>query len=382
MKTIVILLENFYPAYKGGGPIQSITNLILLLENEYNVYVITSAYDLGSKNIMPGIKPNTWENILLPQTKQNIKVWYAAKSKPGYRFFKRLMLEKIPDFVYINGIFSYSLFLIPLTVIKNLNNKPKIIICPRGMLQKGALANKWFKKKSYLNILKFSGLVNKAVWHATNAEEEEDILKYFVVNNGVVIAMNIPKEPVGQVSFVKKVSGNLKLIYLSLITEKKNLLFLLRLIKATENISLDIYGPVKDNAYWNECHKLINEMAYKAKYLGDVLPLEVQNTFSKYAVSALLSKGENFGHALYESLSVGRPIITSNFTPWNNLVQLKAGWNLDISNFSKCIEELNRIKELDQSEFSKFCTGAYELAKDYFIKSNNLDNYKKLFSVL
>lgn len=381
MKTIFILIDNFYPAYKGGGPIQSITNLILSLENEYNVYVITSAYDLRSKIIMPGIKPNTWNNVLLPQSKKTIMVWYGEKVNPDYRAFKKLILEKKPDFVYMNGIFSYSLFLAPLLTIKNLHTKPKLIICPRGMLQKGALADKSFKKKIYLKVLKFSGLANKAMWHATNVEEKEDILKYFVVNNGVVIAMNIPKEPVGQVSLAEKLSGNLQLIYLSLITEKKNLLFLLRLIKATENISLDIYGPVKDNAYWNECHKLINEMTHKAKYLGDVLPLEVQKTFSKYHASVLLTKGENFGHALYESLSVGRPIITSNFTPWNDLVQHKAGWNLDISNFSQCIAQVNKIKELDQSEFSKFCTGAHELAKNYFIKSNNLDNYKKLFSI-
>jgi len=315
LKTILILIENFYPAYKGGGPIQSITNLILSLENEYNVYVITSAYDLQSKVIMPGIKPNTWNNVLLPQSKKTIMIWYGEKVKPGYRTFKKLILEKKPDFVYMNGIFSYNLFLVPLLAIKNLHTKPKLVICPRGMLQKGALADKSFKKKIYLKVLKFSGLVNKAVWHATNVEEKEDILKYFVVNNGVVIAMNIPKEPVGQVSFVEKISGNLKLIYLSLITEKKNLLFLLKLIKATENISLDIYGPVKDNAYWNECNKLINEMTHKVKYHGDVLPLEVQNTFSRYHASVLLTKGENFGHALYESMSVGRPIITSNFTP-------------------------------------------------------------------
>ena len=380
MKTIFILIDNFYPAYKGGGPIQSITNLILSLENEYNVYVITSAYDLRSKIIMPGIKPNTWNNVLLPQSKKTIMVWYGEKVNPDYRAFKKLILEKKPDVVYMNGIFSYSLFLVPLLAIKNLHIKPKIIICPRGMLQKGALADKSFKKKIYLKVLKFSGLVNKAVWHATNVEEKEDILKYFVVNNGVVIAMNIPKEPVGQVSLAEKLSGNLQLIYLSLITEKKNLLFLLRLIKATENISLDIYGPVKDNAYWNECNKLINEMTHKVKYHGDVLPLEVQNTFSRYHASVLLTKGENFGHALYESLSVGRPIITSYFTPWNNLQNLNAGWNLDIDDSTACKSLLKEIIDMPQQQYDSFCIGAYDLAKTYFNSLDIQKSYAMLFS--
>ncbi len=380
MKTILILIDNFYPAYKGGGPIQSVTNLILSLQNDYNIYVITSAYDLKSETIMPGIKTNTWNIVSLPQSTGTIKVWYANKWNPGYSTFKRLIHHITPDFVYLNGIFSYNLFLVPLIAIKNAKNKFKIIICPRGMLQKGALADKSLKKKTYLRVLKISGLVNKAVWHATNAEEKEDVLKHFGENNEVIIAMNIPKNPIEKICCIAKTAGNLKLLYLSLITEKKNLLFLLELIKAIEDMSLDIYGPVKDNAYWSQCIKLINEMPHKVKYLGSILPSEVQNTFSKYHASILLTKGENFGHALYESLSVGRPIITSNFTPWNNLEHYKAGWNLDISDHLQCIHKLNEIKHLDQSEYVKFLTGAYDLAKDYFTKSNDLKNYKKLFS--
>lgn len=380
MRKILILLENFYPAYKGGGPIQSITNLILSIENEHDVYVITSAYDLQSKVIMQNIAQNTWNTVLLPQSKKNIKVWYGEKNKFRYKIFRQLLKEIKPHILYMNGIYSYNLFLLPLFVAKNLYPKPKIVICPRGMLQKGALADKSFKKKAYLKFLKFSGLVDKTVWHATNVEEKDDVLRHFVANE-VVIAINIPKKPVNEIKFIEKVAGTLQLIYLSLIAEKKNLLFLLQLIKATKNISLDIYGPVKDQKYWKECQQLINLMTDKVEYHGDVTPGEVQNAFTKYHALAILTKGENFGHALYESLSSGRPVITSNFTPWNNLEENKAGWNLNISDFSACIIQLNKVKELEQSEFGEFCIGGYKLAKEYFISSNNLDNYRKLFSI-
>ncbi len=146
MKTILIFIEDFYPAYKGGGPIQSITNLIISLENEYNVLVVTSAYELQSNVIMPGIITNTWENILLPQSKKHIRVWYAEKFKPGYRTLKKIILKEKPAFVYINGMFSFNFFLKPLIAIQRLVTKPKVIICPRGMIQKGALDNKSFKK--------------------------------------------------------------------------------------------------------------------------------------------------------------------------------------------------------------------------------------------
>jgi glycosyltransferase involved in cell wall biosynthesis len=379
VRKIFILVENFFPAYKGGGPIQSITNLIISLQNEYEVYVVTSAYDLRSTSIMPGITPDAWMEIILPNAEKKIKVWYAEKGKPGYSLFKHLVSTEHPDVIYINGFFSYRLFLIPLMAIKNLAARPKVVICPRGMLQKGALANKSIKKKAYISFLKLYKLVEDTFWHATSDEEKDDIYKQFKNNKGIVIAMNIPKKPFEEVSMPAKSPGSLRLVYLSLIAEKKNLLFLLQLIKETQNISLDIYGPVKDVNYWGECEKMIAQMPEKVKYKGDIVPQKVQETFSKYHASILLTKGENFSHALYESLSVGRPVITSNFTPWVNLEKRNAGWNFDISNFEECLMRLDNIKQLDQLVFNSLYGGAHKQAKKYFLTSNNLDSYKKLF---
>ena len=92
-----------------------------------------------------------------------------------------------------------------------------------------------------------------------------------------------------------------------------------------------------------------------------------------------MTKGENFGHALFESLSAGRPVITSNFTPWNKLAEKKAGWNVDIYNAEECVNSLNEIKALDQDEYARYCSGAYCIAKDYFTKSADLNAYKRLF---
>jgi hypothetical protein len=352
------------------------------LEDQFNFCVVTSAYDLQSKDILPGIVSDTWNDILLPLSKKHTSVWYAKRFQPGYKLFRRLLLEKKPDVVYFNGIFSYNLFLIPLITIKNLVIKPRIVICPRGMLQRGALADKNFKKKSYLKILKISGLVNKVSWHATNAEEKEDVLKHFSINYGVVIAKNIPKKPLLKINLPEKAQGELRLIYLSLLASKKNLYFLLKVLsRIDEKITLDIYGPIKDKGYWEDCKILIEQMHGKINYLGDVLPAEVQNTFEKYDASIILTKGENFGHALYESLSVGRPIITSFFTPWNNLQNLHAGWNLDIHDFDECVSILSEIIKMNQDQYQTFCFGAYDLSNSYFNSLDVQKSYGLLFSV-
>lgn len=378
MKSLFIFVENFYPAYKGGGPIQSVTNLILSLKNNFKVHVITSAYDLQSEVILEKITPNSWNEIVLPGANFSIMVWYAQNITNG--FYTKLFKENKPEIIYFNGIFSYSFFIKPLIALKFSTMFPKIIICPRGMLQKGALATNHFKKVTYIIAIKFIRLINNAIWHATSEEEKQDIIEHFVVNRGVFIAANIPKKPLDKIAFIKKEPGNLRLIYLSLITEKKNLFFLLQLIKSLDNVALDIYGPVKDNLYWNECRKIINEIPDKVKYIGDVLPVEVQDTLNRYHALILLTKGENFGHALYESLSVGRPIITSDFTPWNNLEAIEAGWNLDINSLDNCKPVLDEFSLMDQDQFDSICNGAHKVAKDYYNTLNSNNTYDVLFT--
>ena len=49
---LVIFYDHFYPAYKAGGPIQSITNLVLNLQDTYNLSIICSAYDLNENHIL------------------------------------------------------------------------------------------------------------------------------------------------------------------------------------------------------------------------------------------------------------------------------------------------------------------------------------------
>ena len=374
---VFIFIPWFYPAYKAGGPIQSITNLIVSLEDGYDFYVVTSAYDLNSDTVLKNIIPDDWNLINLPGSKKKVPVWYTQK-KNNYITFKHLLKGYSPGIIYLNGIFSYNFFLLPLVIKKILAGVTKVIICPRGMLQDGALSDKRIKKKVYLKTLKGIGLLHKIKWHATNEEEKNDILKYVNTMPDIIVANNIPKSPITPINFINKTINDLRLIYLSLITEKKNLLLLLQTIKQEEHISLDIYGPIKDNLYWMKCEKLIKQMPGKVNYMGDILPYNVQPILAQYHALVLLTKGENFGHALYENLSVGRPIITSKYTPWNNLKDQYAGWNVDIEDTSDCINAFKELNEMSNEQYIKFCEGAYKQACNYY---NSMD-VNKMYGVL
>ena len=378
-QSLLIVYDYFYPGYKAGGPVQSLSNLIIALPANFDISVLTSVYDLHSDKPYTGVKTNSWNSIELPGSASPLNVWYADKNNLSSKQIKALLIEVSPDIIYLNGIFSFRFFMLPLRSANRVSQSLKIIICPRGMLQQGALANRQLKKKVYLRALKMSSLLKKVTWHATNEEEKNDIKKIFGKKQLVDVASNIPKKPLAAIQPSQKKAGELRLVYLSLIAEKKNLLFLLSILKNCDGISLDIYGPVKDNDYWIKCKKLINQMPAKVKYKGDVVPAKVQKTFAGYDASVLLTKGENFGHALYESMSSGRPVITSNSTPWINLQQQKAGWNIDITTINEGVTLLNHLKTLPANIFNGYCTGAHELATKYYSQLNTIKEYTRLF---
>lgn len=373
---LLIFNDFFYPAYKAGGPIQSLVNLIIHLNEYYEISVITSAYDLHATKPMEKIGVEEWNTIILPGSSKSIRVWYADIHKGVKSTIQNAMKDFKPDVVYINGMFSYRFVMLPLFLIKNI----KVVICPRGMIQEGALSGKYLKKKIYLSVLRWSGLINKVWWHATTEVEAADVKKLFGNDSKIVVAGNIPRMPVTDMLFAEKKAGQLRLVYLSLITAKKNLLQAIESINSSkEGISLHIYGPVKDLSYWEKCEQAMKRSGGRIVYKGPVVPELVQATFSSYDAGLFLTKAENFGHALYESLSAGRPIITSFFTPWDNLEAKKAGWNVDIDNIQNIVSTLEKVADMDTAAFNDFCNGAHRLANDYFYEGFDIADYKKLF---
>ncbi len=378
--SVLIIYDYFYPGFRAGGPVQSLTNLMAALQNHYSFSVLTTAYDLMSDKPYDTVQQNSWNTICLPNMIEPVKVWYAGKSSLNYNTVKKIILELNPNILYLNGIYSYRLFIFPL-LVSSFSSFAKIVVCPRGMLQSGALSVKSNKKKIYIKTLQVLQILNNVCWHATNDEEAEDIKKYFPINKGINVAFNIPKTPYKNISYPEKKVGELNLVYLSLITQKKNLLLLLNVIKQMkELVQLNIYGPVKDNQYWQECKTLIDEMPEKVKYFGDIQPIKVQETIERYHALCLFTKGENFGHALYESLSVGRPIVTSFFTPWNDLKSLHAGVNVNIYEFNDCTNKLSELAALNQEEYNNLYKGSHALSVLYFEKLNSVVAYQKVFN--
>ena len=381
-KKVLILYEYFYPGFKAGGPIQSLVNLVLAMQHQYEFYVATTAYDMQTATPYPNVVCNKWVDTQLTPNALPVKVWYSPNIKPGYKELLHTIQTSGCTTIYINGFYT-NYFLFPLLYLKlgKLKNTD-CIVAPRGMLQKGALSVKPFQKKIYFTVIKCLGILKFVRYHATNTEEKQDIQTMFGKKKSIYVATNIPKLPFEKFRQSTKKIDELRLIFLSLITEKKNLLLLLQYLHSCSNtIVLDIYGPVKDKAYWQQCLQAIQALPknIQANYKGDAEPHTVQNILTGYDAMILLTKGENFGHAIYESLSVGTPVIISHFTPWNNLQEKKAGWNIDINKKEELLTTLHQLSKMTLQEHNDYSNNAWQVAKDYYEQSNYTKNYNNLF---
>jgi glycosyltransferase involved in cell wall biosynthesis len=300
---ILIFTQYFTPAKKAGGPITSITNMIEQLDIDFKV--VARGHDLNESKVL-SVELNQWTN--------NNSRWYVGFGmKSIFSFIQEIRKQRKQTF-YINGLFDFKLNFLPILFGK------KLIVAPRGMLQKGALQNGHLKKRTYLALLQLVLKTKRVKWHATDLVEAMDITTIFGEQEIEAISnlIAVPKEV--KLNSSKK-QDQLRLVYFSLIAEKKNLLFLLEcMAQSNADIYLDVVGPIKDQSYFERCKAFIDlhpKLLEKVCFNGPAEANFMQVHAAEYDYFVLPTKGENFGHAIIESLANGLPVLISDSTPWN-----------------------------------------------------------------
>jgi len=294
------------------------------------------------------------------QYNESTLVYYASPDECRQNILQGLLDEIQPNVVFINGIFSRYFSIEPLLATTN----AKKILSVRGMLHAGALSQKSFKKKLFLFLFKLRSWHRLADFHATTEEEAQFIRDQFGNNVKIWVVPNFPKV-IGYHQPLEKVMGKLRLLSIALISPMKNIKLVIEaLMQCRGNIVYDIYGPVKDEAYWEECKALMASLPSNVhiNYKGSLEPEKVKETLSHYHVMVQPSKSENFGHSIFEALSAGLPVITSNFTPWNDLVKNKAGYNVSIENTDELVQSIDVFTAFDNDTYEHWTMQAYEYA--------------------
>ena len=377
-KKLMILVEWFTPGYKAGGPIQSCFNLCIALKGNYDIYVLTTDTDHGEMLPYSGIEADKW----LKNEEWGIHIFYAKKSTLSGKQLAKEIQNISADYIYLNHLFNPLFVVFPLWLTYLGKIKSKVVVCPRGALSESALNIKRYKKAPLLLLYKWFGIQKKIKFHATNYQEQVTIEKYFP-GSIIQIADNLPKMFQTPFQSCKKQLGSLNCIFIARIMSIKNLLFLLQLLQQVkENIYLTIIGPIEDKIYWDDCLLCIQHLPenIKVTYEGAVNNALLQSEISQNHLYILPTTGENFGHSIFEALIAGRPVLISDQTPWLNLKQSNAGWDLPLNNPCEFAIVMQQMALLNQEEFNVLAEGAWTYANK-FISNPQLNlPYLKLFA--
>ena len=372
---LLLLYDYFEPAYKAGGPAISCANLVRFLEDDFEIRVFTRAIDIDGTVL--DVEPDKWVAFA-----QRSKVFYALSC------WNPVALHSVfnkynPDVVYINGAYSLIGSILPLLSLKLGWIQSRLVIAPRGMLQRSSLKIKRFKKSLFLPMLRW--LMNQDLKvHVTSEQELDELVELMpqIDLSRIFLYGNVVRHDVKRRGSHEP-GNTLRLVTVALVSPMKQIMEVLKALKGIDlSIEYHLFGPIHDIAYWRECRLIADELPVNIvfKYHGALTTTEVPHVLAGHDIYIQPSKSENFGHSIYEALMTGLPVITSSNTPWQRLEERGAGWNVDTAD--ELSDAIQQACLLSQSAYGVLSSGARTVAEEYNETQNYREDYQTLFSAL
>lgn len=347
-----------------------------MLAEQVNVSVLTGSRDLGAKEDLQSVVVghwNRWRNMA--------DVWYATGRQHRLGAFYRACQAKKPQTVYLNSMFSVPGTILPLLSLPLLGST-RFVLAPRGMLKPTALAPRQGRKKLWIRFLKLSGIAKRIHFHATSAEEADEIRTHFGSNSSVTVIPNVPRVPTGELKPLEKQSGKLRLSFVGRVHPIKNLHIVLESLASLQGeCHLDVIGPVEDQSYSAQCTAFTENLPANIQVTrhGTLAVEDSLELVRKTHAMFLPTQGENFGHAIFEAMGVGVPVLISDQTYWRGLECREAGWDLPLEQPQRFQHVLKQLVEMDQEEHSIWRKGAMARAQGFFQENDLKEEYLRMF---
>jgi glycosyltransferase involved in cell wall biosynthesis len=141
---------------------------------------------------------------------------------------------------------------------------------------------------------------------------------------------------------------------------------------------------VKDEEYWDQCKEAIKLLPENVTvtYHKEIAPFQVKDALQEAHAFILPSKSENFGHAIFEALSAGRPMITSFNTPWKELREAGAGVNVSIDDDSEIHKAIQFFVDMDQKELEEWSRSALLYSERMVDVEKVRREYEEMFGLI
>lgn len=374
-----------------GGPSKTIfDSSFMLTKKGFKVDILTGEQKGSSKK-------NNIKNINMFKSNK-IKIINKGKHSLGvYCFnlaqFKWLRKNRYKyDYTIVHGLWQFT------TLMARILLKKKYFVFIHGQLDPWFKENffKKIKKQIYWFLFEKKNLLNSKSILVTSKGEKSSLDKTFVNTNGIkkiVIRYGIFKPKINKkkvlAKFYKKfpkLKNKNFYLFLGRFHEKKGCETLIKSAKLIEQEFKDkilLAGPQNGTNYERKIKKLsINYNLNKKIIFSDMLTNEIKwGAILASKAMVLSSHGENFGVSLVESMSLGRPVLTTNkVNIYKEILIDKAGFiaNDNVNDFSNILKKFNKLKKDELKILSnnahRCFTKNFDLSID---KKNSLNNLIK-----
>ncbi len=315
------------------------------------------------------------------------KVFYASPARLNRQTFETLVRETDPDVIYLNSVFSYVCTKFLFTRRRAELNAIPMIIAPCGEFAAAALNIKSAKKRSFLAFARLSKLFSGAYWKASSASEKNEIEEIVETENEIFEVpelaprillpdFSVEQKPVKQ-------PGAVRLIYFSRVTPKKNLHFLLEILKEikTGDVQLDIVGPADDQAYLDRCRQTASELPSNitVNFRGGVKFEAGLEALMQSHFMVLPTLNENFGYVIIEAFAAGCPVLASDQIGWKSIGDSSFDKRIPLSDTGSWISEIEICLKMDNDEFRTSAFSARRFALEWLSSDRSVSACEEMF---
>jgi glycosyltransferase involved in cell wall biosynthesis len=368
-RRVLVCVPRYLPGYKSGGPIRAIANMVANLSPYFDFYVVTRDRDATDAQSYPGVTPNEWYRV------GRARVLYCASIEQ--RTLRRAFHEVRPDIISLNSF--QDKFTRVMMVLRRggvFGNTP-VLVAPRGEFSPEAMKIKGRKKVLYRRSAKLLRLYENVLWQVSTPREKPDLLRAApaqrLVPESIHVACEMSDAIASTAPHLVKESGSVKLAFIARMSEMKNLHFLLEILREIRgNVLLNLFGPVagKDVPYWERCKALMAQLPanINVDYQSSIEHAFVPQVLHDHHFFVLPTRGENFCHAAVEAFVNGTPVILSDATPWTNLNEARAGFDISLQDWMGWTSAIQECVDMDQRTYATYLSGAREYGRRFSVE--------------
>jgi glycosyltransferase involved in cell wall biosynthesis len=378
-KPKILLCTDWYePGFRAGGPIRSCVNFVRNLKDDFDIYVFTSDRDLNDSVPYAQIELDKWI-----ESETGVRIYYASPASRSWKNVRSIIKDVAPDILYLNSMFSLQFTIYPLLICRRYFKNIRIVLAPRGMLKPSALRFKSLKKKIFLKTFRLLELPASVTFQATDEQEQRDIGIQLGTNSKVHLVPNFPGVVPPYVAAYPKKKGELKMIFVGRIHPVKNLDYLLRLLTQSRGcIQLTVVGNEEDREYFEQVKQIAKSAPenVKVNFIGEVPNNKIAEVMNVHHIFAMPTSGENFGHSIFEAMSLGKPVLISDQTPWRDLTAQHSGWDISLQRKELFLDAIQQAVDFDNEQYCLWSKSAWRFVQESINNSDLKRSYINLFS--